>query len=251
MLRAVKSSLQFASSFDDDEVIVVDDASQDQTGDLLQREFRGELDSGIVRYLRNPRNLGTTASKNIGFSVARNKWVGFLDSDDVLLPISSNACRAALSSYPYAPIVFFRCRDDRGHFVGKLFEADLQLDLRTYVQHTSFGEAFTVVNRSEVASEPYIAELRGYEGLGCARIIARHGPAILSAVCVREYNRRGTDRLSSPRQMMTRLHLLAKGHRMMIREFGDQMARTRRCSLTLKATLYAVIGFCVRTRASL
>jgi GT2 family glycosyltransferase len=60
------------------EVLVIDDASSDETPALLQR-FSG------VRTFRQPRNLGPAAARNVGIRAARGRYVLFLD-DDVVLP---------------------------------------------------------------------------------------------------------------------------------------------------------------------
>lgn len=62
------------------EIIVVDDASTDQTRHLLQN-IRG------VRVIRNTKNLGYLKSTNLGASHARGKYIALLNNDTE--PISS------------------------------------------------------------------------------------------------------------------------------------------------------------------
>lgn len=58
------------------EVIVVDDASTDDTADVIARY------APLVRGIRNGYNLERGASRNIGAAAARGAWIAFLDSDD-------------------------------------------------------------------------------------------------------------------------------------------------------------------------
>ena len=73
------------------EVIVVDDASTDDTWASLQA-----IGDSRVRALRLERNGGQSAARNHGLDIARGRYVKFLDSDDVLLPDHLAAEVAAL-----------------------------------------------------------------------------------------------------------------------------------------------------------
>jgi glycosyltransferase involved in cell wall biosynthesis len=84
VVRAVKSILD--QSFKGDlELIVVDDGSSPPIklpGDLA-------LDSR-VKVMRRERTLGPAAGRNAGMTESRGDWIGFLDSDDYLLPDTLN-----------------------------------------------------------------------------------------------------------------------------------------------------------------
>ena len=77
--RALESCL--AQPFDDFEVIVVDDASTDNSADVVA----GYADCRL-RLIRHERNRGMCPAYNTGALTARGQWVIFLDSDDELLP---------------------------------------------------------------------------------------------------------------------------------------------------------------------
>jgi glycosyltransferase involved in cell wall biosynthesis len=77
--RAVASVL--AQSFQDFELIIVDDASADGS-EQLARGFR----DARVRYLRHPSRRGGAAARNSGIARARGEYVAFLDDDDEWLP---------------------------------------------------------------------------------------------------------------------------------------------------------------------
>jgi len=73
--RAIRSVLN--QTFTDFELIVVDDASTDDT----QRVVKGFSDLR-VRYFRHERNRGGAAARNTGIGAARGEFIAFLDSDD-------------------------------------------------------------------------------------------------------------------------------------------------------------------------
>lgn len=68
-------------TFEDFEFIVVDDCSTDGGYDYLS-----SLDDARMVILRNEKNLGQTASLNIGLRHARGEFIARMDSDDVSLP---------------------------------------------------------------------------------------------------------------------------------------------------------------------
>jgi GT2 family glycosyltransferase len=77
LMEAVTSVL--AQTFEDLELLVVDDASTDDAVDSLPDDPR-------IRLLRNDRNLGQIPSLNRGLAEARGEYVARLDHDDLCLP---------------------------------------------------------------------------------------------------------------------------------------------------------------------
>ena len=63
------------------EVVVVDDASDDGTADLVEA-----VGDPRVRVVRNEANRRLPASRNVGAAAARGTWLAFLDDDDLWAP---------------------------------------------------------------------------------------------------------------------------------------------------------------------
>ena len=74
----LKSSIEsvLSQTFQDFELIVVDDASTDSTVEIL------ESYSGKIRTIILPENLGVSAARNTAIVQSDSKWIAFLDSDD-------------------------------------------------------------------------------------------------------------------------------------------------------------------------
>ncbi len=70
--------------FQDFEIVLVDDGSADDTPRVLE-EFRLAHPGGAV-VVRNERNLGLSAARNVGIRAARGRLVFFTDSDCVVEP---------------------------------------------------------------------------------------------------------------------------------------------------------------------
>lgn len=246
--EAIRSAIEWVDRIGCD-ILVVDDGSTDGSIEFFEREFASELSSKIVTCERHSENSGVTAAKNTGFEHARGDWVVFLDSDDLLIADATQPVQRSLDEARDNPIVFFRCVDQDDRFVGHRFDETQVLSLARYGRDSSYGEVLVAINKALVKQAPFDADLRGYEGLGCARLIKRFGPALLSPIIARRYRRTGRDRLSAPRGFLARAHLMAIGHRRYVSLLDDALSRGRKLSLEIKAALYAVVGRAYRAMA--
>ncbi len=77
--RAIQSVLN--QTFQNLEVVVVDDASTDETVDRI----RGIIDERIKLFVQ-PQNLGASAARNRAIKAAQGTWIALLDSDDWYAP---------------------------------------------------------------------------------------------------------------------------------------------------------------------
>jgi len=90
--RAIASA--FAAGADV-EVIVVDDASSDETSRICES-------TPEIKYVRLDRNQGVAGARNVGLVATRGEFVSFLDDDDVRLPHSLDEQIAVLQRSPEA-----------------------------------------------------------------------------------------------------------------------------------------------------
>ncbi len=77
--RSVESVL--AQTYEDFELIIIDDCSTDDTGELV----KGMADPRI-RYHRLEKNSGQGAARNVAVGMAKGEYVALQDSDDVWRP---------------------------------------------------------------------------------------------------------------------------------------------------------------------
>lgn len=87
-------------------LVVVDDASTDETGSVVEKW--GEETGFPVLLIRNPVNLGTSASRNRGAAAASSRYVFFLDHDDEFFAEHVDLCLSALDAR--TEIAFVRTR---------------------------------------------------------------------------------------------------------------------------------------------
>lgn len=96
--RAVQSARDAGT---DVEIVVVDDASSDETAQVCQSL------SGI-NYVRVERHQGVAGARNIGLVVSRGQFVSFLDDDDTRLRGSLDQQIEILAREPQAGLVYGR-----------------------------------------------------------------------------------------------------------------------------------------------
>jgi glycosyltransferase involved in cell wall biosynthesis len=142
----VESAL--AQTWQNTEVVVVDDASGDDTPDRLR-----EIDDPRLRVIVQPENRGVAAARNAGIAAARGDMIAFLDSDDVWRPEKIARQARALAAAP-AHVGLCQCGSetmarDGGTIIhrpeagGRMFVALLR-------QNVLHGGGSTVMVRREV-----------------------------------------------------------------------------------------------------
>ena len=103
---AIRSVL--AQSFQDWELIVIDDCSTDNTCGLLE-ELKKSLprETGEkIRLIKKQKNTGVSESRNLGAEMAQGDWIAFLDSDDLWATDKLAKQMQLLTRHPDAGILF-------------------------------------------------------------------------------------------------------------------------------------------------
>lgn len=114
--RAVDSVL--AQTYDDLEVIVVDDASSDDTPSVMQ-----QYDDDRISYVRLEKNGGGAHARNVGINEASGEFVAFLDDDDEWHPQKLERQIEHLEELPEGWVgVYCDVRLDRSSILKRLFD---------------------------------------------------------------------------------------------------------------------------------
>jgi len=96
--RAIESVR--GQEFADWELIVVDDGSDDATGQMVASFYDRR-----IRYVLTEHS-GVSAARNKGIALAERSWICFLDSDDYWMPLKLKRQLSALEEDPRYPVVY-------------------------------------------------------------------------------------------------------------------------------------------------
>ncbi len=104
LAEAIESVL--AQTYSNWELLLVDDGSTDGSTAIAKNYAAQYPDK--IRYLEHPNheNRGMSASRNLGLSKARGKYISPLDGDDVWMPQKLEQQVAILEAHPKAAMVF-------------------------------------------------------------------------------------------------------------------------------------------------
>ncbi|MFT5212237.1 MAG: glycosyltransferase involved in cell wall biosynthesis [Flavobacterium sp.] len=87
------------------EIIIIDDGTPDRSVEIIKSKYAKWLASDQV-VLIEQSNAGPGAARNSGLAVARGEYIGFLDSDDVILEEFFHTVLSTLKSYKPGVVEF-------------------------------------------------------------------------------------------------------------------------------------------------
>jgi glycosyltransferase involved in cell wall biosynthesis len=98
-----------ASTFNDFEVIVVDDGSSDRSLEIAEKVARSDE---RIRVFRNDKNLGDYPNRMRAAELARGTLIKYLDSDDLIYPHGLGVMVEAMRSLPDAALALSHGRPE-------------------------------------------------------------------------------------------------------------------------------------------
>lgn len=104
-------------TYENFELIVVDDGSKDNTADII-RSFSDKR----IRLIQNPRNLKIPRTLNIGIEASNGKYLAICDHDDINMPTRLEVQVNYMETHPQVDVVgsSMYLFNDSGNIVGGL-----------------------------------------------------------------------------------------------------------------------------------
>jgi len=163
------------------QLIVVDDASTDDTSEIVKALQAGD---GRIRYERNQHNMGVAHTRNRALDLAQGKYVAFLDADDVWAPqkLARQVSFMEETGVSISYGDYFRIDGNR-RTVGKV-QAPASLRYEDMLKCNFIGNLTGIFRRGDLADlrfenikhEDYVFWLRALGRVGQARATPSNEP---------------------------------------------------------------------------
>lgn len=156
--ESIKSVL--AQTYTNWELIIVDDASTDNTDAVVECQKRNCERSESIHYLKNSKNSGAAVSRNRALALAKGKWIAFLDSDDLWAPekLEKQLKFMVENGYDFSYTRYEEI-DENGKPNGTLVSGPKRIT-KTGMYNYCWPGCLTVMYNREVVGDILIADIR-------------------------------------------------------------------------------------------
>lgn len=128
------------------EIIIVDDCSSDKSG-IIARQYK-EVHSNI-KYVLQEKNEGVAVARNKGISIAKGRYIAFLDSDDIW-DINKLSKQLEFMDKKNAKLSFTAIEmiDENGNLLKEKREVKEIIDYNFLLKNTMIPTSSVIVDRS-------------------------------------------------------------------------------------------------------
>ncbi len=155
VIRETILSVQ-AQDYEDRELILVDDGSDDGTDDIISSYV-----SDAVRILRNTKEKGAAGARNTGIENANGRYIAFLDADDLWsadkLSKQVSFMRDKDAAFSFTGYEF---ADERGTGLGKIVHVPEEITYKEALKNTTIFTSTVMFDLDKLSKEdimmPYV-----------------------------------------------------------------------------------------------
>lgn len=155
ILDAINSLIDQTES--DFEVLIVDDASPDNSADFIEHV----LPDDRFILIRLSKNVGAAEARNIALKNAKGRYIAFLDSDDTWYPQKLEKQLAFMKAKDAAfSFTSYEVVDEGGKIVKNKISVPDVIDRAGYLGNTIIGCLTVIIDRSKIKNELQMPNLR-------------------------------------------------------------------------------------------
>ena len=236
--NAIESLLR--QKFTNWELITVDDGSEDNTHEIVEKYKKSFPDK--ILYYRLDKNVGVNKARNLGAQMARGEWIIFQDSDD---RFTENALEILyeLTQSVNTPLIWTACVNLDGEMMTNKPKFEGYLSYREMLCEKLKGEYLPAVRKEVFTKFKFPEDINGGEGILWLLIAKSYEKIFVSNKITRIYNNKLSDRLSVKKRNFKRL---SKVFEKMLRIFGKEYMKYCPAKLLenyLKYLIYKTLSF--------
>ncbi|WP_100374104.1 glycosyltransferase family 2 protein [Bacillus sp. FJAT-45037] len=167
------------------EMLIVDDCSKDNTREVIAQYAK---DDPRVRLIALTENGGAAVARNHALREARGKYVAFLDSDDLWLPLKLERQLNFMEEHDYAfSFTAYKMMNEVGQDLGQVVSVPRAIDYNGLLKNTIIGCLTVMINvektgtlqmpniRTRQDFALWLSVLkRGYTAYGLDEVLARY-----------------------------------------------------------------------------
>jgi glycosyltransferase involved in cell wall biosynthesis len=245
--QALESVTQ--QDWEDYEVIVVDDGSNDTINDVLA-SYRALP----ITFLKNATNRGVAHARNRGVRAAQGSWIVFLDSDNRLLPGALTELHSTIAECDEKVAVVYGKSEligDGLHGSGTAKETPRRWGYREYIAAMRIDEALPVARRDVLLRFPFEEELGTKRECGTLvwYAIGQDGRDFVWTREIVQQYRMSPDSLSGRPFLSTHPEEMVACNKKVLERFGKDLLRGNRKKFVLmqqKTSFYCLMANCRR-----
>jgi len=147
-----------AQTYQDWEMIIVDDKSQDNSVEYIKDLIK---DNHRIKLIELRENVGAAMARNKALEVVRGKYIAFLDSDDIWLP-KKLEIQIKFMQEKECPISFtaYQIIDENSYETNHIINTVESLNLKQYLKNTIIGFSTSMINRELIKDEIKFLNIR-------------------------------------------------------------------------------------------
>ena len=159
-------------TYDNWELIIVDDASYDQTPKIIKRFLSKE---SRIKAIFLKENIGPSEARNQAIRIAKGRFIAFLDSDDLWLPnkLDAQINYMITNSVGFSFTSYIQISEDGLNHLKEI-HAPARINYNSYLKNTIIG-CLTVVLDKRIVGDFEMPKIRSSHDMALWLMILKQG----------------------------------------------------------------------------